>query len=74
MPLTKCQRKELTMAYLHVAQIEYLSQQLIDQVKNANNLIVRGKFELDLIQQTLRTLLIVCNELVLEKEHDHEQK
>jgi|GEM_PF-2818076 len=62
------------MAHLHVAQIEYLSQQLIDQVKNANNLIVRGKFELDLIQQTLRTLLIVSNELVVEKEHDHGQK
>jgi len=62
------------MAHLHVAQIEYLSQQLIDQVKNANNLIVRGKFELDLIQQTLRTLLIVSHELVVEKEHDHGQK
>lgn len=62
------------MAHLHVAQIEYLSQQLIDQTKNVNNLIVRGKFELDLIQQTLRTLLIVCNELVVEKECDHEQK
>ena len=56
------------MAHLHVAQIEYLSQQLIDQTKNLNNLIARGKFELDLIQQTLRMLLIVCNEVVVEKE------
>ena len=56
------------MASLHLAQIEYLSQQLFDQTKNANNLIARGKFELDLVQQTLRTLLIVCNELVVEKE------
>jgi hypothetical protein len=56
------------MAHIHVAQIEYLSQQLIDQTKNVNNLIARGKFELDLIQQTLRTLLIVCNEAVFEKD------
>lgn len=56
------------MAHIHVAQIEYLSQQLIDQTKNLNNLIARGKFELDLIQQTLKTLLIVCNEAVFEKE------
>ncbi len=60
------------MAHLHVAQIEYLSQQLIDQVKNVNNLIVRGKFELDLTQQTLRSLLTVCGELHAEKERDHE--
>jgi hypothetical protein len=66
--------RRLTMAALYLAQIAYLSQQLIEQTKNVNNLIVRGKFELDLIQQTLRTLLIVCNELVIEKESDHEQK
>jgi len=58
------------MAKLHLAQIAYLSQQLIDQVKNINNLIVRGKFELDLVQQTLRTLLTVCGECVVEKERD----
>lgn len=62
------------MAKLYLAQIEYLSQQLIDQTKNVNNLIVRGKLELDLIQQTLRALLIVCNEWVVEKELDHEQR
>ena len=62
------------MAKLYLAQIEYLSQQLIDQTKNVNNLIVRGKLELDLIQQTLRMLLIVCNEWVVEKELDHEQR
>lgn len=60
------------MAHLHVAQIAYLSQQLIDQIKNVNNLIVRGKFEFDLIQQTLRALLTVCGELDAEKERDHE--
>ncbi|MBX9621545.1 MAG: hypothetical protein K2X28_05920 [Alphaproteobacteria bacterium] len=61
------------MAHIHVAQIEYLSQQLIDQAKNVNNLIARGKFELDLIQQTLRTLLIVCNEVVVERELGNER-
>lgn len=62
------------MAKLHLTQIEYLSQQLIDQTKNVNNLIVRGKLELDLIQQTLRALLTVCNEWIMEKELDDEQK
>ena len=56
------------MAHLHVAQIEYLSQELIDHVKNVNNLIARGKFELDLVQQTLRALSIVCNEVVVEED------
>ncbi len=55
------------MAHIHIAQIEYLSQELIDHVKNVNNLIARGKFELDLVQQTLRALLIVCNEVVVEE-------
>jgi hypothetical protein len=54
------------MANLHIAQIEYLSQELSEHVKNVNNLIARGKFELDLVQQTLRTLVTV----VLEKELD----
>ncbi len=62
------------MARLHLAQIAYLSQQLIDQVKNVNNLIVRGKFELELVQETLGTLLTVCGEWVSEGEHDHEQR
>ena len=61
------------MAHIHVAQIAYLSQQLIDQTKNVNNLIARGKFELDLIQQTMSTLLIVCHEVVVEKERGDER-
>ncbi len=56
------------MAKLHVAQIEYLSQQLIDQIKNANNLNVRSKFELDGAQQTLKILLAVYDEWIVEKE------
>lgn len=62
------------MAELHLAQITHLSQQLFDQTKNINNLIMRGKFELDLIQQTLRTLLIVCHETIAEKEHNNGRK
>ncbi len=61
------------MANLHLAQIEYLSQQLIDQVKNANNLIVRSKFELDLVQQTLKVFLTVHEEWIVDKELDHER-
>lgn len=61
------------MAKLYLAQIEYLSQQLIDQVKNANNLIVRSKFELDLVQQTLKVFLTVHEEWIVDKELDHER-
>ncbi len=45
------------MAALHIAQIEYLSQELIDHLRNAHNLMGRGKFELDLAQRTLKALL-----------------
>lgn len=38
-------------------QIEYLSQELIDHVKNANNLIGRGALELDRAQKSLKMLL-----------------
>ena len=58
------------MAHIHIAQIEYLSQELSEHIRNVNNLIARGRFELDLIQQTLRAFLTVCDEWVLEKELD----
>jgi len=61
------------MANLHLAQIEYLSQQLIDQVKNANNLIIKSKFELDRVQQTLKAFLTVHEEWIVEKELDNER-
>lgn len=60
------------MAKLHLAQIAYLSQQLIHQVKNANNLIARGKFELDLVQQTVKSLMTVYEEL--EKDEGDDQQ
>ncbi|OJW51020.1 MAG: hypothetical protein BGO67_11835 [Alphaproteobacteria bacterium 41-28] len=59
------------MAKLHVAQIEYLSQQLIDQINNANHLIVKSKHELYLAQLTIRSLLAVYDEWVVERELDN---
>ena len=57
------------MAYLHIAQIGSLSQDLIERMRNANNLIVRSKVELDLMHQTVKMLLNVFDEL--EKDLDH---
>ena len=57
------------MAHLHLAQIGYLSQDLIERMRNANNLIVRSKVELDLMHQTVKMLLNVFDEL--EKDLDH---
>ena len=57
------------MAHLHVAQIGYLSQDLIQRITNANNLIVRSKVELDLMHQTVKMLLNVFDEL--EKDLNH---
>ena len=59
------------MARLHLAQIAYLSQDLIEHVKNANNLIVQSKVELDRIHQTTITLMTVFEEF--EKDSDNEQ-
>lgn len=58
------------MAKLHVAQIEYLSQELIDHVKNANNLIGRGALELDRAQKTLKMLVTIQDQWVSEMELD----
>ena len=57
------------MAYLHIAQIGSLSQDLIERMRNANNLIVRSKVELDLMHQTVKMLLNVFDEL--EKDLGH---
>ena len=45
------------MAKLDVAQINYLSQDLIIHIQNAQNLIGQGTFELDRAQKTLKMLL-----------------
>ncbi len=58
------------MARLHLAQIAYLAQDLIEHVKNANNLIVRSKVELDRIHQTTVTLMMVFAEFETDLDDD----
>lgn len=60
------------MAHIHMAQIAYLSQDLIEHVTNANNLMARNKHELDRIQQIVKMLLTVHEEL--EKDWDYVQQ
>lgn len=62
------------MAYLHMAQIAYLSQDLIEHVTNANNLMMRNKHELDRIQQIVKMLLTVHEELGKEWEYVQQSK
>ncbi len=61
------------MAKLHVAQLEYLSQELIDHVRNAHNLIGRGMSELDRTQRTLKILINVQDQWVNEMELEAEE-
>lgn len=56
------------MATFNLAQIEYLSQELIDHIRNAHNLMDRGKFELDLAQRTLKALLNAQDRWIHEDE------
>lgn len=51
------------MAHLHMAQIAYLSQDLIEHVTNANNLVMRTKHELERISQITKSLCMVHEEL-----------
>lgn len=60
------------MAHLHVAQIAYLVQDLSEHLKNANNLIVRSKHELDCIHQVTKMLVEVHEKL--EEDWDYVQK
>jgi hypothetical protein len=61
------------MANLHIAQLEYLSQELIDHLKNAHNLMSRGTFELDRVQRTVRMLLTVQEQWVQEMKLEAEE-
>jgi len=61
------------MTKLHIAQLEYLSQELIEHVKNAHNLIGRGSTELDRAQRALKMLINVQEQWVHEMELDSEQ-
>lgn len=56
------------MADLKLAHLEHLSQHLIYQVKDVNNLIAKSWYNLELIRQTLRALSEACDEWVFEKE------
>ena len=51
------------MAHIYVAQLAHLTQELIEYVTNANNLIMRSKYELDRIQKTTKMLCTVQEEL-----------
>ena len=57
-----------TMANLHIAQLEYLSQELIVHLKNAHNLMGRGTFELNRAQKTLKMLINVQEQWAQEME------
>lgn len=61
------------MAGLHIAQIEYLSQELIDYVRTAHNLIGRGALELDRAQMTLKMLITIQDQWINEMKLDSEQ-
>ena len=54
---------KVIMAYIHMAQIAHLSQDLIEHVTNANNLMMRNKHELDRIAQITKMLCTVHEEL-----------
>ncbi len=61
------------MAKFRIAQLEYLSQELTDNVRNAHNLIGRGTFELDRAQRTLKMLINVQDQWVQEMELEAEE-
>ena len=52
------------MAALHIVQIAHLTQDLIEHIKNANNLVVRSKYELDRIHQVTKMLINVVRFIV----------
>jgi len=51
------------MAHLHMAQIAYLSQDLIEHVTHANNLVMRTQQQLDHISRIVKMLCTVHEEL-----------
>lgn len=62
------------MAHLHMAQIAYLSQDLIEHLTNAQNLTMRNKHELDRMQQIVKMLCTVHKELEKDAQHVRECK
>ncbi|EKE10159.1 MAG: hypothetical protein ACD_16C00075G0005 [uncultured bacterium] len=61
------------MAKLHIAQIEYLSQELIDHISTAHNLMNRGTYELNRAQKTLKILLSIQEQWMSEMDPDSEK-
>lgn len=51
------------MAHLHVAQIAYLTQDLIEHVTIAMNLVMRNKYELERMQQITKMLCTAYEDL-----------
>lgn len=66
-------QRRAAMAALHIAQIEYLSQELIDHVRTAHNFIGRGTLELDRAQMTLKMLITIQDQWINEMKLDSEQ-
>ncbi|EKE09806.1 MAG: hypothetical protein ACD_16C00104G0002 [uncultured bacterium] len=62
------------MARFCIAQIEYLSQELIDHMRNAHNLFGRGASELERAQKTLKMLVAVQDQWMGEIDLDSEQR
>lgn len=62
------------MARFCIAQIEYLSQELIDHMRNAHNLFGRGTSELERAQKTLKMLIAVQDQWMNERDQDSEQR
>lgn len=60
------------MAYLHLAQTAHLTQDLIEHLTIAMNLVMRNKYELERMQQIMKRLCTVQEEL--EKEMRDERK
>lgn len=61
------------MAKLDVAQINYLSQDLIAHIQNVQNLIGQGTFELDRAQKSLKMLLNAQDQWIREIESASEK-
>lgn len=59
------------MAKLNLVQIAHLSQDLIEHVTNANNLMARSKHELDRIQQITKMLCVAYEDLEKDWRDEH---
>ncbi|MDP4155025.1 MAG: hypothetical protein Q8929_05245 [Bacillota bacterium] len=51
------------MAYIHMAQVANLTQDLIERLTIATNLVMRNKHELERMQQIMQMLCTVYDDL-----------